>query len=63
MPSTDGSFRGISLKKELVDAIEEYMKSHEDEGYRSVAEFVSECVRLRIRDLKEKHASFSEGTP
>jgi len=62
MPNEQSGFRGVSLKKELVDAIEKYIEKHRDEGYKSVADFVSECVRNRIRELKQIRAAYAEDT-
>jgi Arc/MetJ-type ribon-helix-helix transcriptional regulator len=45
-----GTFRGVSLQSSLVTEIEETIK--EIPYYRSVAEFVSEAVRLRLETVK-----------
>ena len=47
-----GKFRGVSLQKELIEAVENYLKNNPDAPYRSVAEFISEAVRLRLEQLK-----------
>lgn len=52
-PQEEAGFRGISIKKELIDAIEKFIESHPDRGYKSVAEFVAEAIRLRIDELKK----------
>lgn len=46
-----GDFRGVSLQSTLVDEVEEIIKRIP--YYRSVAEFISEAVRLRLEDLKK----------
>ena len=46
-----GKFRGVSLQKELIEAVENYLKNNPDAPYRSVAEFISEAVRLRLQEL------------
>jgi Arc/MetJ-type ribon-helix-helix transcriptional regulator len=46
-----GDFRGVSLQASLVKEIEETIKKIP--YYRSVAEFVSEAVRLRLETLKK----------
>ncbi len=38
-------FRGISINKDLVDAIEEYIKAHPRMGYRSLADFTTDALR------------------
>ena len=45
-------YRGISLQRELVDTIEEYIKNHPEAGYKSLADFVTEAVRKRCEELK-----------
>lgn len=49
MPNKEKGFRGVSLKAELVTEIEDFIKDLS--GYRGVAEFVSEAVRLRMEQL------------
>jgi len=47
-----GEFRGVSLKKRLVDKIEEDITTNKNSPlygkYRSNAEFVSEAIRIRM---------------
>ncbi|MDH5482623.1 MAG: ribbon-helix-helix domain-containing protein [Candidatus Bathyarchaeota archaeon] len=43
-------FKSISLKTELVEEIEEFIKNNK--RYRSIAEFVSEAARLRLEELQ-----------
>ena len=45
-------FRGISLQRELVDRIEEYINNHPETGYKSLADFVTDAVRKRCEELK-----------
>lgn len=45
-------FRSVSLNDELVKRVENFI--HSLGTYRTIAEFVSEAVRLRLEDL-EKH--------
>jgi hypothetical protein len=51
MPSESEGFRGVSLKADVVDAIEKFIEEHPT--YRSVAEFVSEAVRLRMEQVRK----------
>ena len=53
MPSNRNGFRGISLKKEIIEDIEKFLKEHPERGYKSIAEFVAESIRYRIDDLKK----------
>jgi len=45
-------YRGISLQRELVDEIEQYIKDHPEAGYKSLADFVTEAVRKRCEELQ-----------
>ena len=45
-------YRGISLQRELVDRIEEYIKTHPETGYKSLADFVTDAVREKCEELK-----------
>jgi len=45
-------FRGISLSRELVDKIEEYINNHPETGYKSLADFVTDAVREKCIELK-----------
>ena len=45
-------FRGISLQRELVDRIEEYINNHPERGYKSLADFITEAIRKRCEELK-----------
>ncbi len=50
MPNENEGFKGVSLNASLVHSVEDFLK--ENPHYRSVAEFVSESVRLRLEQLK-----------
>jgi hypothetical protein len=47
-----GKYRQVSLSRELVDRIEEYIKTHPERGYKSLADFVTDAVRKRCEELK-----------
>jgi hypothetical protein len=47
-----GKYRGITLQRELVNKIEEYIKAHPEMGYTSLADFVADAVRKRCEELK-----------
>jgi len=51
MPSENEGFRGVSLKAEVVSEVEQLIKDFP--VYRSVAEFVSEAIRLRMEELRK----------
>ena len=46
------SYRRVSLKKELVDAIEVFIHENKEYGYRSIANFVEDAIRRRSEQLK-----------
>jgi Arc/MetJ-type ribon-helix-helix transcriptional regulator len=60
MPTANEGFRGVSLKADLVDEIQRFIE--EIPTYRSIAEFVSESVRLRMEELR-KEKRLEEGRP
>jgi hypothetical protein len=43
--------RGVSLRKELVDLIEEYVEAHPEMGYQSLADFVKDALRDKCDQL------------
>jgi len=45
-------YRGISLQRELVDKIEQYINAHPETGYKSLADFITDAVRKRCEELK-----------
>lgn len=55
MPSMREGFKGVSLKTSLYNEVENYVE--DSIGYKSVAEFVSEAIRLRLEQLKSQKAS------
>ena len=44
-------YRGISLQKELVGTIENYIKAHPEMGYKSLADFVTDAIREKCEKL------------
>lgn len=45
-------YRGVSLQRELINRIEEYIKAHPEMGYKSLADFITDAVREKCEDLK-----------
>jgi len=45
-------YRGVSLQRELINLIEEYIKAHPEMGYKSLADFVTDAVREKCEQLK-----------
>ena len=56
MPIDD--FRGISLRKDLVDEVEKFLQSFG--RYKSVTDFVTEATRLRLEELQKQYAQTIE---
>ncbi|MCJ7423585.1 ribbon-helix-helix domain-containing protein [Candidatus Bathyarchaeota archaeon] len=48
----NGNYRSVSINDELIDQIKQLIKK--TGSYHSVAEFVSEAVRLRIESLEKQ---------
>ena len=55
MPKKDADYKGVSLKKELVEKVEKVVA--ENPEYKSVADFIHEATRLRIEELNKNKAS------
>jgi hypothetical protein len=47
-----GKYRGITLQRELINKIEEYVKAHPEMGYKSLADFITDAVREKCTELK-----------
>ena len=47
-----GNYRGVSLKEELVEGVEQLVQRLGT--YKTIAEFVSEAVRLRIEAIEKQ---------
>lgn len=47
-----GKYRGITLQRELVNVIEEYIKAHPEMGYKSLADFVTDAIREKCEKLR-----------
>ena len=56
MPTDD--FRGISLRKDLIDEIEKFIESFG--RYKSVTDFITEATRLRLEELQKQYAQIIE---
>ncbi len=54
-----GRFKGVSLPEELVKAIKDYIESNPSTGYKSIADFVVDAIRLRLEQLGALPPTFS----
>jgi len=50
-------YRTVSLSKEVVEKIEDYIKKHPESGYASVAEFTREAVRNALKEARKEAGS------
>jgi len=58
-PQQQHGWRGVSLKKELVDSIERILSDYPDLGYKSVGDFVADATRRRMEEVKKLYSSTS----
>ena len=47
----------VILRKELVNAIEDWIRNHPEAGYFSIDDLASEAVRLRFQELRQLYPS------
>jgi hypothetical protein len=47
-------YRNISLRREFVDQIEEFIKTHPE--YSTVTDFINEAARSKFHELKKVEA-------
>jgi len=50
------NYRGVNIKKELLDDVDKWIIEHPEAGYSNTADMVSEAIRVRIQELREKYA-------
>lgn len=53
MPEKEQPFRGVSLKRDLVEQVEAFIQEYRE--YKSVADFVHEAVRIRMQELRKSY--------
>jgi len=63
MPRKSENFKGVSMRPALLKHIANFIQEHKELGYKSVADFVQEAVRLRIQELQEKHGHRAKEEP
>jgi len=51
------AYRQVTLRKELVSAIEDWIRNHPEAGYFSIIDLASEAVRLRFQELRQLYTS------
>lgn len=54
MPREEKDFRGVSLKRELVNEVERFITEHPE--YKGIADFVHEAVRVRMEEVRKSYA-------
>lgn len=50
MPTDD--YKGLSLKKELLNLIEQFIKDYPEQGFRTLSQFVEDAIRRRAEELR-----------
>jgi len=53
MPEREQPFRGVSLKRDLIEQVEAFIQEYRE--YKSIADFVHEAVRVRMQDVRESY--------
>jgi len=53
-------YRQVSLKKQMIDTVEDYIETHPEEKFKSIAAFVKQAIREKIhRDsIRSKQYTF-----
>lgn len=46
-------FRRVAIRRALIDAVEDFVEKNPQRGYKSVADFVQEAVRLRMQEIRK----------
>ena len=52
-------FRRVAIRRALIDAVEDFVEKNPETGYKSVADFVQEAVRLRIQEIRKLYSDLS----
>jgi metal-responsive CopG/Arc/MetJ family transcriptional regulator len=55
-PKKQWNYRGVNIKKDLLDDVDKWIDKHPEAGYANTADMVSEAIRIRIQELREKYA-------
>lgn len=55
-PKKQWNYRGVNIKKDLLDDVDKWIEKHPEAGYANTADMVSEAIRIRIQELREKYA-------
>ena len=56
---TEDQFRRVAIRRGLIDAVEDFVEQNPHAGYKSVADFVQEAVRLRIQEIGKLYNDLS----
>ena len=51
LPKKDSDYKGVSLKKELVDQIEVFIEKNPQ--YKSISDFIHEATRIRLEEINK----------
>ena len=47
-------YRSITLPEDVVEMIEKIIQEHRELGYRTIAEFVRDALRCKMKELKRE---------
>jgi len=47
----EGKYRGVSLSKEMIEAIEKFIEQNPEAGYHSIADFIADAIRGHFKEL------------
>lgn len=50
-------FRRVAIRRALIDAVEDFVEKNPQRGYKSIADFVQEAVRLRMDEVIRLYGS------
>ncbi|MDR2720257.1 MAG: hypothetical protein LBC03_05600 [Nitrososphaerota archaeon] len=53
MSTEEKRFRGVSIKKELIDQVEEFITDNPE--YKGVADFIHESIRVHMHTIRQKN--------
>ena len=55
----EDQFRRVAIRRGLIDAVEDFVEKNPQAGYKSIADFVQEAVRLRVQEIRKLYNDLS----
>ncbi len=56
MSENKKGYRGVNMKKALLDDVDKFIEEYPEAGYVSTSDFVAEAVRVRIQAVQSRYA-------